>query len=109
MSKAKIVAKLGDQHLPGIEFQIDSLDTGWSSGRVTLKDGATVELTLSKPGENAFKIFVFDENRSPIALDQDQIVIARTAASVDAIPASHSIGVEVREKVGGRLFSTSSP
>ena len=29
--------------------------------------------------------------------------IARTAASIDAIPASHSIGVEARDKVGGRL------
>jgi molecular chaperone DnaK len=36
-------------------------------------------------------------------LREDKIVIARTAASIDAIPASHSIGVEARDKVGGRL------
>jgi len=101
-TKAKIVAKLGSRDLSGFEFQIDSLDTGWSSGRVALKDAATVELPLSKPGENTFKIYVFDEN-GPISLDQNRIVIARTAATVDAIPASHSIGVEVREKLGGRL------
>jgi molecular chaperone DnaK len=59
-SKAKIVAKLGRQVLAGAEFQVDSLDTGWSSGRVALKDGADVELTLAKPGENTFKVFVFD-------------------------------------------------
>ncbi len=99
--KAKVVAKLDDQPLTDFEFQIDSLDTGWSSGRVALKEGATVELNLRKPGENTFKIFVFDENGSPIALEQDQIVISRTAASIDAIPASHSIGVEAREKIGG--------
>jgi molecular chaperone DnaK len=69
-----------------------------------LKDGATIELTLAKPGENSFKVFVFDVNGGPIALDQDKIMISRTAASVDAIPASHSIAVAAREKIGGRLI-----
>jgi molecular chaperone DnaK len=48
-------------------------------------------------------VFVFDSNGAPVALREDKIVIARTAASIDAIPASHSIGVEARDKVGGRL------
>jgi len=100
-TKAKIAAKVGGKALPGAEFQIDSLDTGWSSGRVALKDGATVDLSLSKPGENTFKVFVFDANGGPIALGQDRIVISRTAASIDAIPASHSVGIEVMKKVGG--------
>jgi len=102
-SKARIVAKVGGAAASGAEFQIDSLDTGWSSGRMALKDGATVELSLAKPGENTFKIFVFDSKGGPVSLKEDKIVIARTAASIDAIPASHSIGVEAREKLGGRL------
>lgn len=102
-SKAKIVAKLGGAAPPGVEFQIDSLDTGWSSGRISLKDGAGVELNLTKPGDNTFKAFVFDSNGGPVSLREDKIIIARTAASIDAIPASHSIGVEARDKVGGRL------
>ena len=102
-SKARVVAKVGGAAAAGTEFQIDSLDTGWSSGRMALKDGATVELTLAKPGENTFKIFVFDSKGGPVSLKEDKIVIARTAASIDAIPASHSIGVEAREKLGGRL------
>lgn len=102
-SKARIVAKIGGAAAAGSEFQIDSLDTGWSSGRMALKDGATVELSLAKPGENTFKIFVFDSKGGPVSLKEDKIVIARTAASIDAIPASHSIGVEAREKLGGRL------
>jgi molecular chaperone DnaK len=101
--KARVVAKVGGVVATGTEFQVDSLDTGWSSGRMALKDGATVELSLAKPGENTFKIFVFDAKGGPIALKEDKIVIARTAASIDAIPASHSIGVEAREKLGGRL------
>lgn len=102
-SRARVVAKLGGRTPAGIEFQIDSLDTGWSSGRVSLKDGASVELSLTKPGENIFKVFVFDSNGAPVTLREDKIVVARTAASIDAIPASHSVGVEAREKVGGRL------
>lgn len=102
-SKARVVAKIGGTAAAGTEFQIDSLDTGWSSGRMVLKDGATVELTLAKPGENTFKVFVFDAKGGPVALREDRIVIARTAVSIDAIPASHSIGVEARDKLGGRL------
>ena len=101
--RAKVVAKLGGRTPAGIEFQIDSLDTGWSSGRIALKDGAGIELSLTKPGDNLFKVFVFDSNGAPVALREDKIVIARTAASIDAIPASHSAGVEARDKVGGRL------
>lgn len=101
-AKAKVAVKLGGQALQGAAFQIDSLDTGWSSGKVALKDGAIVELSLSRPGENLFKVFVFDAAGGPIQLEQDRIVIARTAAQIDAIPASHSIGVEALEKLGGR-------
>ena len=102
-SKAKVVVTIGGQAAAGAEFQIDSLDTGWTSGRLALADGATADLTLAKPGENIFKVFVFDSNGGPLALREDKIVISRTAASIDAIPASHSIGVEVHEKLGGRL------
>ena len=102
-TKAKIVVKVGGKAATGIEFQIDSLDTGWSSGRLALKDGAAVELSLAKPGENTFKVFVFDSEGGPVSLREDKIIIARTAASIDAIPASHSVGVEARDKLGGRL------
>jgi molecular chaperone DnaK len=100
-SKAKIVIKLGQQVVQGAEFQIQSSDTGWSSGRMVLVDGAAAELPLAKPGENTFKIFVFGANGGPVSLDQDIIVISRTAASIDAIPASHSIAVEAMTKIGG--------
>jgi molecular chaperone DnaK len=49
-------------------------------------------------------VLVFDARGGPISLDQDKIVISHTAASIDAIPASHSVGVEAREKIGGRLL-----
>lgn len=97
-TKAKIAVKLGGKAVAGAEFQVDSLDTGWSSGRIQLKDGASVEVALSKPGENVFKIFVFDGAGGAINFGENKIVITRTAATIDAIPASSSIGIEVAEK-----------
>ena len=103
-SKAKVVAKVGGKATEGTTFQVDSLDTGWSSGRAPLKEGAVVEVPLAKPGENLFKVFVFDAAGGPVKLSQENISIARTAAQIDAIPASQSIGVEAREKIGGRVI-----
>jgi molecular chaperone DnaK len=102
-SKAKIVAKLGGKAADGTAFQVDSLDTGWSSGKIALKDGAGVEVPLAKPGENIFKVFVFDAAGGPVKLAQDKVSISRTAAQIDAIPASHSVGVEALKKIGGRF------
>jgi len=100
--RSKLVVKAQGAVASGSEFQVDSLETGWSSGRQPLKDGAAVDLTLSKLGENEFKIFVFDPSGAPIALENERITISRTAAAIDSIPASHSIGIEALEKKGGR-------
>jgi molecular chaperone DnaK len=100
--KAKIAVQLAGKVASGSEFQIDSGDTGWTSGRLALNHGDTIDVTLTKTGDNTFKVFVFDSVGGPIALEQDKIVITRTAATVDAIPASHSVSVEVLEKLGGR-------
>ncbi|WNJ99970.1 Hsp70 family protein [Thalassospiraceae bacterium LMO-JJ14] len=101
-SRAKIATQVNGEVLEGAEFQIDSLDTGWTSGRLPLTNGATIDVTLGKNGDNAFKVFVFDASGGPLSLEQDKIVITRTAATVDAIPASYSIGIEVLDKLGGR-------
>lgn len=98
---AKVVAKTSSENIDGVEFQIDSLDTGWSSGRIQLTDGASVDLSLSKPIQNIFKIFVFGPDGSLISLEKDRIEISRSSASVEAIPASHSIAFEALEKIGG--------
>ena len=100
--KSKIIAIVSGSVAPGTEFQIDNLDTGWSSGRITLVDKAALEVSLSKPGENVFKVFIFDANGGPIRIENTRLVITRTAASIDAIPASHSIGLEVKEKLAGK-------
>lgn len=99
--KAKIAVQLAGQAVLGSEFQIDCVDTAWTSGRMPLKHGTTIEVLLPKTGDNTFKVFVFDSVGGPITLAQDKIVITRTAASVDAIPASHSIAVAALDKIGG--------
>ena len=99
--KAKIAVQLSGKATSGSEFQIDSIDTGWTSGRHPLNHGATIDVTLTKTGDNFFKIFVFDSMGGPMPLEQDQIVITRTTATVDAIPASHSISVASLDKIGG--------
>ena len=99
--KAKIAVQVAGQVVPGSEFQIDSADTGWTSGRLPLKDGATIDVTLPEDVDNTFKVSVFDSVGGPIALEEDTIIITRTAATVNAIPASHSIGMVVLEKLDG--------
>ena len=59
-------------------------------------------MALPNRGENTFKAFVFDSADTPVSLEEDKIIITRTAAVVDAIPASHSICVEALDKLGGR-------
>ena len=45
---AQIGIQLEGQAAPGCEFQIDSVDTGWTSGRLRLKHGVTVEVATDK-------------------------------------------------------------
>jgi molecular chaperone DnaK len=100
--KAKVMVKLGNS-ISDYEFQIDNNDTGWTSGKINLENGSTILLPLAKYGENSFKVYVFDNLGKSISLPEDKIIISRTAASIDAIPASSSIGLEVKDKVGGQL------
>ncbi|MDR1581305.1 MAG: Hsp70 family protein [Synergistaceae bacterium] len=100
-SRAKIVARVTEAPR-GYEFQADSVDTGWTSGRVQLSDGASLELKLPLEGDNRFRISVFDAKGGRVNLENDCAVITRTAATVGAIPASHSVAVEVLEKLGGK-------
>ena len=100
--KSQIVVQITREIAPSAEFQIDSLDTGWTSGHLPLKRGTTVDVALTKPGENTFKVAVYDAAGRPIVVKQDEIVITKTAATVEGIPASHSIALEVLDRLGGR-------
>jgi molecular chaperone DnaK len=95
--KSKITIKSVGQDLSGFEIQIENRNTGWLSGHLPLGQGVTIDVALDD-GENTFKVSAFDALGSPVPMEQDRIVITRTAATVDAIPASHSVGLEILGK-----------
>ena len=100
-NRTKVAAKVLGGNVQGMQFQVDSLDTGWSSGRVPLENGKIVEVPLSESGDNHFKVFVFAPNGGLVPIEKDQITITKTAATIVGIPASHSIAAIVLDKVGG--------
>ncbi len=99
-SHAKVMCVL-DKDLSGYSIQFISLDTGWSSGNASIKPNLVIELPLTQNGENRFSIKVFDEYGHEKAIGTKTITITKTLATIGAIPASHSIGVEVIDKLGG--------
>ena len=97
---AKVMCIL-EKSLKGYTIQFVSLDTGWNSGNAVLKNNLMVELPLSQNGENRFEVKVFDEFGHIRSIGTSEIIITKTLATIGAIPASHSIGVEVIDKLGG--------
>ncbi|MBQ7264217.1 MAG: Hsp70 family protein [Synergistaceae bacterium] len=97
--KAKIAFQVGTSARLFVE--ITSADTGWTSGRAELRQGTIMELPLSKEGGNSFRVVVYDEQGRTIPIQQSQLVITRTLATVGAIPASRSIRMVVLNKIGG--------
>ena len=87
-----------DKNVNRFDIQIDSLDTGWTSGKTNVKNGLSIEIPLFKNGENHYKIFVFDSLGGSVAIPNNRITITKTSATIDAIPASHSVGIEALEK-----------
>lgn len=97
---AKVMCVL-EKELNGHTIQFTSLDTGWSSGNAILKDNLMVSLPLSQNGNNSFTVKVFNEFGHEQPIGTNIIVITKTLATIAAIPASHSIAVEVVDKLGG--------
>jgi molecular chaperone DnaK len=96
-------AKIGisGNKIDELTLEITSLDVGWTSGKIELKTGKMYEIPLHVNGENNFEIKIFDSKGSPISLKESKILITKTIATIGAIPASHSIGVEALDKLGG--------
>jgi molecular chaperone DnaK len=99
--KTILIIKNKDKVSGKFEIQIDSVDGSWTSGKMELRHELKTELHLSKDGENKFKVFLFNEYGENLNIEPNSIIIERTAATIDSIPASHSIGVAVLDKMGG--------
>lgn len=79
------------------EFQVDNVASSWTSGRLLLVEDATVEVPLSTLGEHNFTVTCYASSGK--VYDRQNIIITRTSPVVHSIPASHSIGVEVKESL----------
>lgn len=90
---ATAVAELSD----GKELQIDSAK-GWTSGRLSLQSGtASVRLPVADHGSNHFRISVFDADGRFLADAESRIEIVRSHASINGIPAAHTLSAKVVE------------
>ena len=85
----------------GYTLIITSRDSGWSSGSIPLRNQAQTTLPLIKNGENTFDVKVLDNYGREVPIGVQRIIITKTLATIGAIPASHSIGVEMLDRLGG--------
>ena len=90
-----------EQQYDGYTLIITSRDSGWSSGSIPLRNQAQTTLPLIKNGENTFDVKVLDNYGREVPIGVQRIVITKTLATIGAIPASHSIGVEMLDRLGG--------
>ena len=97
---SKIAVQVDGNVPTGSEFEVVSLDGGWISSRYPLKHATTVDAPLPNHGDNKFEVTVYDAAGEP--LKQEEIIITKTAAILDAIPVSHTIVLEVLESLGGQ-------
>ena len=97
---AKIMC-MTEQRYDGYTFTFTSRDSGWSSGSIVLRNQASTTLPLIKNGENTFDVRVYDNYGREVPIGIREITITKTLATIGAIPASHSVGVEMLDKLGG--------
>ncbi len=85
-----------------VTLEITCDQTGWSSGRVSMKKSIVLTLPLAMPGENNFHIQVWDAMGRQVEMQQSAITITRTMAVIGTIPASSPISIKVLDRVGGK-------
>lgn len=98
---AKVVVQM-KENLKGYTFEFKCLNTGWVSGCTELAPGVIINLPLNVEQNNQFEVSVWDEMNNKISLSDNKINITKTAATIGSIPASHTVAVEILEKIGGR-------
>ena len=82
-----------------MEFVFHSVDTGWTSGKLSLASGSIVPVELSKDGDNTFTVQCFDENGSEVKINNPTIIITKTLINIGKIPCAHSVGVELEDAI----------
>ena len=93
--KAKIAVVF--QNTKSLDFIFNSVDTGWTSGKLSLTSGSFVSVDLPNMGENRFRIRCFAESGAEVKLEHSEIVIFKTLINIGRIPCAHSVGVEIED------------
>lgn len=96
-SKAKIAIIF--KNAQKLEFIIKSVDTGWTSGKLSLASGSIVPVELNNDGDNTFTVQCFDENGSEVKIEKSTIIITKTLINIGKIPCAHSVGVELEDAI----------
>ena len=86
---------------PNVEQPVLSHAEPAFSKTVTFRGNTVIRVPLGEPGAYRFGIAVSDTSGSAISLAQDTVTITRTLASVQSIPASHSIALKALDKASG--------
>ena len=100
-SKARVMC-LVENEIKGSQIELNSKETGWTSGKLGLKDKLLIMVPLDRQGENVFSVIVTDDKGAIMDIGEaDTITITRTYGTIGSVVASHSIGIAVKEKLGG--------
>ena len=95
--RAKIAVIFKDEKTRTVRLMREN---GFDSGRQTIPGKGIIEVPLPEPGEYRFSIEIRNiGEEEPVLVNT--IRITRTLASVQSIPASHSIAVKALDRVGG--------
>ena len=84
---------------PPVEFQIDSVDGSFTTGRQRLDGERDVEVRLAWHGENRFQVWTFDASRGLIH-SEGPFGIVRTEAPPRALTAARSLLLSVAGPAG---------
>ena len=84
----------------GARVTLTSEQTGWTTGAVELKAKTTIGLRIGPPGENTFEVTI--EAGGQRQSRKGAIKITKALASIESVPLSSSIGIEVRTGRTGR-------
>lgn len=95
--KAKIAVVF--KNTTKLDFVFKCVDTGWTSGKLSLASGAIVTVDLPEMGNNNFTVQCFDETGAEVKLPTSAIVITKTLINIGKIPCAHSVGVQLEDAV----------
>ena len=83
-NKARIAVAL-EKEIVGYTFELSSVDSGWNSGLVELKNNALVTVPLYRRGENKFLVEVYDKGGDAVFLEDNKIIIVQTFAKSGSV------------------------